>query len=124
MATTRTISQFAEGIPPKTTDKIVYVCGAFDLFHVGHLSFLEQAAKLGDYLIVGIFSDQVMSFLSLWIHSPVNEVIIGVPCCVSDDIIEQFNISNSILRLGIYREVDSGSDMTTEKIIKRIIAHR
>ena len=43
------------------TDRIVYVCGAFDLFHVGHLSFLEEAAKYGDYLIVGIYSDQTVN---------------------------------------------------------------
>ena len=39
--------------------QIVYVSGAFDLFHIGHLAFLEEAAKLGDYLIVGILNDQV-----------------------------------------------------------------
>lgn len=40
-------------------DRIVYVCGSFDLFHIGHLSFLEEALKLGDYLVVGIYPDQV-----------------------------------------------------------------
>ena len=46
-------------------DKIVYVCGAFDLFHIGHLAFLEEARKLGDYLIVGLFSDQVCAAIYL-----------------------------------------------------------
>ncbi|VDK59706.1 unnamed protein product [Cylicostephanus goldi] len=132
MATTQTIIEFAEGRAPRPTDKIVYVCGAFDMFHIGHLSFLEEAAKLGDYLIVGILNDQ-----------PVNEVVIGAPYCVTDDIIDRFNISivcqgsrvphhdrsgndpfEAPKRRGIYREVDSGSDMTTEKIIERIIEHR
>lgn len=58
MPTTKQIMQFAEGVPPKPTDKIVYVCGSFDLFHIGHLSFLEAASKLGDYVIVGLFTDQ------------------------------------------------------------------
>ncbi|EPB80572.1 cytidyltransferase domain protein [Ancylostoma ceylanicum] len=132
MPTTQTIIEFAEGRAPRPTDKIVYVCGAFDLFHIGHLSFLEEAAKLGDYLIVGILNDQ-----------PVNEVVIGAPYCVTDDIIDRFNISvvcqgirvphhnhsgsdpfEAPKRRGIYREVDSKSDMTTEKIIERIIEHR
>ncbi len=39
----------------------MYACGAFDLFHIGHLCFLEAAAKLGDYLIVGIYSDQIVN---------------------------------------------------------------
>lgn len=39
----------------------VYVAGAFDLFHVGHLDFLEKASKLGDYLIVGLHTDPVVN---------------------------------------------------------------
>ena len=31
--------------------------GAFDLFHVGHLDSLQQAAQLSDILIVGVNSD-------------------------------------------------------------------
>lgn len=56
---TRTIMQFSEGRAPLPTDRIIYVCGSFDLFHIGHLCFLEEAQKLGDYLIVGIYNDQV-----------------------------------------------------------------
>lgn len=59
LPTTQTIMQFAEGRAPSKGDVVVYVCGAFDLFHIGHLCFLEEARKLGDYLIVGIHSDQV-----------------------------------------------------------------
>lgn len=40
----------------------MYVDGAFDLFHPGHLDFLEQARKHGDYLIVGIHPDHVVSW--------------------------------------------------------------
>jgi choline-phosphate cytidylyltransferase len=31
--------------------------GTFDVFHVGHLSILERARKLGDFLAVGISTD-------------------------------------------------------------------
>jgi cytidyltransferase-like protein len=37
----------------------VYTAGAFDLFHVGLLDFLEQVKKEGDYLIVGLHTDPV-----------------------------------------------------------------
>lgn len=38
--------------------KIVLANGCFDLFHVGHIRYLEGAKNLGDILIVGINSDE------------------------------------------------------------------
>ncbi len=37
--------------------KIAFTNGCFDLLHVGHIRYLEQAKKLADILIVGINSD-------------------------------------------------------------------
>ena len=37
--------------------KKVITYGTFDLLHYGHIRLLERAKKLGDYLIVGITSD-------------------------------------------------------------------
>lgn len=37
--------------------RIVLTSGTYDLFHVGHAEYLEQAKKLGDLLIVGVDSD-------------------------------------------------------------------
>lgn len=33
--------------------RIVAACGCFDIFHIGHLEYLEAAARLGDALFVG-----------------------------------------------------------------------
>jgi len=42
-----------------TKDKtVVFTNGCFDLIHSGHVFLLGQAAKLGNYLIVGINSDE------------------------------------------------------------------
>ena len=46
---------------PKKGDRIVYVAGAFDLFHIGHLAFLEKCREYGDYLIVGLHTDPVVN---------------------------------------------------------------
>ena len=37
--------------------KIVSTNGVFDILHIGHIRYLQEAKKLGDILIVGINSD-------------------------------------------------------------------
>ena len=39
--------------------KRIITFGTFDLFHIGHLNILERAKAYGDYLIVGISSDEL-----------------------------------------------------------------
>jgi D-beta-D-heptose 7-phosphate kinase/D-beta-D-heptose 1-phosphate adenosyltransferase len=38
--------------------KIVFTNGCFDLLHVGHVRYLDEAKKLGHFLIVGVNSDE------------------------------------------------------------------
>ena len=38
--------------------KVVFTNGVFDILHVGHLTYLEEARELGDVLIVGVNSDR------------------------------------------------------------------
>ena len=38
--------------------KIVFTNGCFDILHVGHVRYLNQARALGDALVVGINSDR------------------------------------------------------------------
>lgn len=40
-----------------TGQKIVFTNGCFDILHVGHIRYLQEAAKLGDILIIGLNSD-------------------------------------------------------------------
>jgi D-beta-D-heptose 7-phosphate kinase/D-beta-D-heptose 1-phosphate adenosyltransferase len=44
-------------------DSIVFTNGCFDLLHPGHIFILEEAAALGDHLVVAINSDQSVSHL-------------------------------------------------------------
>ena len=37
----------------------VITFGTFDVFHIGHLRILERAKALGNYLIVGVSTDQM-----------------------------------------------------------------
>jgi cytidyltransferase-like protein len=40
--------------------QIIYIPGVWDLLHVGHVAILEKSSALGDKLIVGVPSDQVV----------------------------------------------------------------
>ncbi|EPB89151.1 ethanolamine-phosphate cytidylyltransferase [Mucor circinelloides 1006PhL] len=102
LPTSRRIVQFSEGREPKPTDKVVYVDGTFDLFHVGHIEFLKRAKALGDFLIVGVHDDQTVNAikgsnyplmnlheraLSVLACRYVDEVIIGAPYSVTEEIL-------------------------------------
>ena len=38
--------------------RVILTYGTFDLFHIGHLNLLERLKGLGDYLVVGVSTDQ------------------------------------------------------------------
>ncbi|XP_049873965.1 ethanolamine-phosphate cytidylyltransferase isoform X2 [Pectinophora gossypiella] len=107
LPTTQKIIQFSSGLSPKPTDKVVYVAGAYDLFHVGHLDFLEAAHKQGDFLIVGLHTDlevnrykgsnyPIMNLhervLSVLACKYVHEVVIGAPYSVTADLMDHFKV--------------------------------
>ncbi|MCH8004321.1 MAG: D-glycero-beta-D-manno-heptose 1-phosphate adenylyltransferase [Nanoarchaeota archaeon] len=41
----------------RDNNKIITTNGVFDIIHIGHIRYLQEAKKLGDILIVGINSD-------------------------------------------------------------------
>ena len=41
----------------KNGNKIVFGNGCFDIIHVGHIRYLQEAKSLGDYLIIAVNSD-------------------------------------------------------------------
>lgn len=108
LPTSRRIVQFSNGKGPGPDAHIVYIDGAFDLFHAGHVEILKRARELGDFLLVGIHTDQTVSdhrglhhpimnlherSLSVLACRYVDEVIIGAPWEVTKDMIMTFNIS-------------------------------
>lgn len=41
----------------KAEKRVVFTNGVFDILHIGHLTYLEEAGNLGDVLVVGVNSD-------------------------------------------------------------------
>ncbi|PAA89138.1 hypothetical protein BOX15_Mlig009432g1 [Macrostomum lignano] len=157
--TTQQLVEFSTGRAPAPGEKVAYVCGSFDLFHVGHVAFLEKCYAMATYIIVGVHSDSVVNsyrganypimtvferVLSVLSCRYVANVVIDAPYCVTEELIKQFKVDLVISgsrtavsastdgsdpfgqakRLGVYREVDSGTDMTAYTVIERIIANR
>lgn len=104
LPTSRRIVQFSEGKEPNPGDKIVYVDGTFDLFHVGHIEFLKKARELGNFLVVGVHDDMTVNaikkqnypimnlherVLSVLSCRYVDEVIIGAPYSVTKDVLHK-----------------------------------
>jgi D-beta-D-heptose 7-phosphate kinase/D-beta-D-heptose 1-phosphate adenosyltransferase len=52
--------------------KVVFTNGCFDLLHLGHVRYLEQARSLGDALIVGVNTDASARRLNKGPGRPVN----------------------------------------------------
>ena len=127
----------------------VYTDMVADLFHYGHVEFLRQARALGDYLLVGIHSDDVVEankrkpILSLeervksvagcrW----VDEVIPDAPWRIDYPWIEKHGIDLVVhgddfpqeqleyfyevpLELGIFRTIPYSPGISTTDIIRR-----
>jgi len=107
LTSTRRIAEFASSRQPQEGDRIVYVSGSFDMFHVGHAQFLKEARALGTFLLVGIYDDATAA-RAKGSHLPVmnltervlnvcackwaDEVIIGAPLAVTKDLIKTWNI--------------------------------
>jgi len=108
LPTSRRISEFSSNRRPKPGDRIVYVDGSFDLFHQHHINLLCKARELGDFLIVGVHKDEVINkykgfafpvmnlierVLAVLSCRYVDEVVIGAPWEITNDVIKTFNIT-------------------------------
>jgi D-beta-D-heptose 7-phosphate kinase/D-beta-D-heptose 1-phosphate adenosyltransferase len=52
--------------------KVVFTNGCFDLLHLGHVRYLEEARSLGDALIVGVNTDDSVRRLEKDPDRPIN----------------------------------------------------
>jgi len=60
---------------------IGYTTGVFDLFHIGHLNLLRNAKGMCDRLIVGITTDDLVSYKGKQAMIPFEDRLEIVRCC-------------------------------------------
>lgn len=108
LTTSWRLVEFSNNRSPKPNDKVVYIDGAFDILHIGHIETLRAAKALGDFLYVGLHDDvtvnthkgknypilnlqeRVLNILSL---RCVDDVIIAAPWKISEDMIKSLKIN-------------------------------
>ncbi|MCI5724837.1 MAG: D-glycero-beta-D-manno-heptose 1-phosphate adenylyltransferase [Fusobacterium gastrosuis] len=52
------LARYIVNLAKEQGKKVVFTNGCFDILHVGHVSYLENAKRQGDILIVGVNSDE------------------------------------------------------------------
>ena len=112
----------------KVGKKIVTTNGIFDILHIGHIKYLQEAKKLGDLLIVALNSD--VSTRKLKGNSrPINaendraEVVAALGCV---DYVTIFNEDNPIKILSILKPSIhvKGGDYDISKIVEKDVVEK
>mmetsp|Transcript_31533 Transcript_31533/g.46785 ORF Transcript_31533/g.46785 Transcript_31533/m.46785 type:complete len:515 (-) Transcript_31533:147-1691(-) len=112
LTTSHMLRLFSAGIKaPPLNAKVIYMDGAWDMFHCGHVAALKAAKERGDYLIVGIHGDAVVNqhrghnLPLMNLHERVlsvlgcrfaDDVLIDAPYVITSDMIASLHISEVI----------------------------
>lgn len=128
--------------------KIIYVDMVGDLFHAGHINMLKKAKELGDFLCVGVMSDEsVMTYKRkpvipmenrikvIEACKYVNKVIPDAPLCATKQFCQEHGITTVVHGndisdkdkkyfygdvLDIYQELSYTTEISTSQIIETI----
>jgi len=66
---------------------VVYTSGTFDLLHINHIKMIEYARKLGDILIIGVNTDELVNTYKSELIVPFEERIAMVKALKYPDIV-------------------------------------
>lgn len=104
---------------------VVLANGCFDLFHVGHVRYLEGAKALGDVLVVGINSDEQVSRLKgagrpFMPAGERAEILASIRCVDFVTVFDEPTVTELIrsIRPDVHAK---GTDYTTESVPEREI---
>jgi len=108
--------------------RIVFTNGCFDLLHIGHIRYLEEAKTLGDVLIVGVNSDSSVRKLK-GPERPIlpveerTEILSGLGCVDYITIFDELDPLNLISSLQPDVLV-KGGDWTKEQVVGSEVVKR
>ncbi|MBI2135316.1 D-glycero-beta-D-manno-heptose 1-phosphate adenylyltransferase [Candidatus Woesearchaeota archaeon] len=112
----------------KENKKIVTTNGVFDILHIGHIRYLQQAKKLGDALIVAVNSDSSVKKIKdprrpLNNESDRAEALAALQCV---DYVTIFSEENPVKILDVIKPNIhvKGGDYKIEKIIEKEIVEK
>ncbi len=105
--------------------KIILANGCFDLFHVGHVRYLEGAKALGGFLVVGINSDRQVTHLkgSGRPYMPATEraeIVAAFRCVDAVTVFDEPTVEELIKAIGPDFHA-KGTDYTTDTVPEREI---
>jgi D-beta-D-heptose 7-phosphate kinase/D-beta-D-heptose 1-phosphate adenosyltransferase len=107
----------------KNGKRIVFTNGCFDILHVGHVRYLEQAKSLGDVLVVGINSDRSVRGLKgprrpIFPVEERGEILSGLGCA---DYITVFDEPTPFELISLLQPdvLVKGGDWTPEQVVGR-----
>lgn len=104
------------------SDRIVFTNGVFDILHRGHVEYLEEAAALGDRLIVGINSDSSVQRLGKGPHRPLNDqdsraLVLASLRCVDAIVIFEEDTPLEIIKAVTPDVLVKGGDWKADRIV-------
>jgi D-glycero-beta-D-manno-heptose 1-phosphate adenylyltransferase len=107
----------------KKGKKIIFANGCFDILHVGHIRYLNDAKKLGDILIVAVNDDKSMRTIKGKGHPfmPEDErmeILAALRCVDYITLFSDKTVDNLLLRLKPHVQA-KGTDYTAETVPER-----
>lgn len=101
--------------------KMVFTNGCFDLLHAGHVSYLYEARKLGDFLVVGLNSDESLRRLK-GPERPINPqeqraLVLASLACVDYVVIFEEDTPKALIEALVPDILVKGADWPEDKIV-------
>ncbi|MBL7980877.1 MAG: D-glycero-beta-D-manno-heptose 1-phosphate adenylyltransferase [Flavobacteriales bacterium] len=103
-------------------DRIVFTNGCFDILHRGHVEYLQEAAAMGDRLVIGLNSDSSVKRQNKGPERPLNDELSRAKVLAALRLVDAVVIFDQDTPLELIQAVGpdvlvKGGDWTEERIV-------